>query len=53
MLDQVQRGRPKRQFGWAQTRYKGIAKNLPLMYMAFVSASLVMCVRAGRKLVAA
>jgi len=27
MLDQIQGVRPKRQFGWTQTRYKGIAKN--------------------------
>ncbi|NLH91209.1 MAG: IS5 family transposase [Atopobium sp.] len=41
----------KRQFGWAKTRYRGIAKNLSLMYVAFASANLAMCARAGRKLV--
>lgn len=40
----------KRQFGWAKTRYRGLAKNLNAMFVAFASANLAMVARAGRSL---
>ncbi len=36
----------KRDFGFRKTRYRGIAKNLNLLHMAFASANLLMRARA-------
>jgi IS5 family transposase len=38
----------KRQFGYAKTVYRGIAKNLNRFNVLFACANLVMCIRAGR-----
>ena len=38
----------KRQFGYAKTVYRGIAKNLNRFHILFASANLVLCARAGR-----
>lgn len=38
----------KRQFGYAKTVYRGIAKNLNRFHVLFASANLIMCIRAGR-----
>ena len=37
----------KRQFGWARTRYRGIAKNKARAYVGFALANVVMWARAG------
>jgi IS5 family transposase len=39
----------KRQFGYAKTVYRGIAKNLNRFHILFASANILMCFRAGRK----
>lgn len=39
----------KRLFQEGRTRYRGIKKNLLRYYLLFVSANLVMCLRAGRQ----
>ena len=36
----------KRDFGFAKTRYRGLAKNLNRLHMAFASANLLMRARA-------
>ena len=38
----------KKQFGYAKTVYRGIAKNLNRFNVLFACANLVMCIRAGR-----
>lgn len=38
----------KKQFGYAKTVYRGIAKNMNRFHILFASANLVMCIRAGR-----
>ena len=38
----------KKQFGYAKTAYRGIAKNMNRFYMLFGCANLVMCIRGGR-----
>ena len=40
----------KRQFGYSKVVYRGIAKNMNRFNVLFVSANLLMCIRAGRKL---
>jgi len=42
----------KRDFGFAKTRYRGIAKNLNRLHMAFASANLLMRARAQRLMAA-
>lgn len=41
----------KRYFGYAKVRYRGLYKNAQRLFMLFTSANIVMCMRAGRKLV--
>lgn len=41
----------KRYFGYAKTRYKGLAKNAHRLYTLFASANLLMSIRAGRRLI--
>ncbi len=36
----------KRDFGFAKTRYRGLAKNLNRLYLGFASANLLMRARA-------
>lgn len=38
----------KKQFGYANVIYRGIAKNMNRFHILFASANLVMCIRAGR-----
>lgn len=38
----------KQQFGYCETAYRGIAKNMNRFHVLFASANLVMCARAGR-----
>ena len=40
----------KRQFGYSKVVYRGIAKNMNRFNVLFASANLLMCIRAGRKL---
>ena len=40
----------KRQFGWAKTRYRGIAKNYARACMSFALANIALVARAGRSL---
>jgi IS5 family transposase len=40
----------KRFFGYNKTIYRGLAKNTHRLHMLFVSANILMCVRAGRAL---
>ena len=40
----------KRQFGWAKTRYRGLAKNYARACMSFALANLALVARAGRSL---
>ena len=39
----------KKQFGYARTVYRGIAKNMNRFHILFASANILMCSRAGRK----
>lgn len=41
----------KVEFGYRKTVYRGIAKNLNRLFMLFASSNLLMCARAGRKLI--
>ena len=38
----------KQQFGYCETAYRGIAKNMNRFHLLFASANLMMCARAGR-----